>query len=88
MRKIFVLNNYSFQRVWQEVQDALKPNHHLYGINYLEQYGYELVLVPFDDAQKHFTTRFSRFWKKASYQSHLAIYFSNCTFFDIAQQRT
>ena len=65
MRKIFVLNNYSFQRVWQEVQDKLKPNHHLYGINYLKQYGYELVLVPFDDAQKHFTTRFSRFWKKS-----------------------
>jgi glycosyltransferase involved in cell wall biosynthesis len=64
MQKIFVLNNYSFQRVWQEVNEALKPNHHLYGVNYLEKAGYEMVLVPFDERQQHITSRFSRFWRK------------------------
>ncbi|MEL6943453.1 MAG: hypothetical protein AAFO82_12355, partial [Bacteroidota bacterium] len=64
MAKIFVLNNYSLERVWQEIRDGKKPNHHLYGVNYLEQAGHEIVLVPFDESKRHWLTRFSKFWKK------------------------
>ncbi|MEM8528874.1 MAG: glycosyltransferase [Bacteroidota bacterium] len=64
MAKIFVLNNYSLERVWQEIRDGKKPNHHLYGVNYLERAGHEIVLVPFDESKRHWLTRFSKFWKK------------------------
>ncbi|MEM6696978.1 MAG: hypothetical protein AAF806_22740 [Bacteroidota bacterium] len=64
MAKIFVLNNYSLERVWQEIRNKKKPNHHLYGVNYLEQAGHEIVLVPFDESKRHGLTRFSKFWKK------------------------
>jgi len=64
MAKIFVLNNYSLERVWQEIRAKKKPNHHLYGVNYLEQAGHEVVLVPFDENKQHWLSRFSKFWKK------------------------
>ncbi|MEM9884971.1 MAG: glycosyltransferase [Bacteroidota bacterium] len=65
MAKIYVLNNYSFERVWQEIRAGKKPNHHLYGINYLADAGHELILVPYDEAKKSTWSRFSKFWKKS-----------------------
>ncbi|MEM0991703.1 MAG: hypothetical protein AAGI49_01640 [Bacteroidota bacterium] len=65
MAKIYVLNNYSFERVWQEIRAGKKPNHHLYGVNYLAEAGHEVVLVPFDEEKKSIWSRFSKFWKKS-----------------------
>lgn len=64
MAKVFVLNNYSFERVWREIKDQLKPNHHLYGTNYIAE-KYEVEIVPFDESKSHRLTRFSKFWKKS-----------------------
>lgn len=64
MTKIYVLNNYSFERVWQEVRDGKKPNHHLYAVDALAENGYEIVLVPIDQKRKHFWSRITHFWKK------------------------
>lgn len=45
--RILVLNNYSFERVWEEVKAGDKPDHHLFGLNYFADAGYEIELAPF-----------------------------------------
>ena len=47
MPRVLVLNNYSFERVWDDVRHGLKPDHHLYGLNYFAERGYQVELVPF-----------------------------------------
>jgi glycosyltransferase involved in cell wall biosynthesis len=47
MRRILVLNNYSLQRVAEEVQSRLKPDHHLFGVNRLAAAGFAVRVVPF-----------------------------------------
>jgi len=48
---IFVLNNYPLEDVWDEVQRKEKPDHHLYGINYFCQRGFEVEIIPFKGSQ-------------------------------------
>jgi glycosyltransferase involved in cell wall biosynthesis len=50
-RRVLVLNNYPFEQVWQEVKRGEKPDHHLYGINYFQQRGYEVEIIPFTNSQ-------------------------------------
>lgn len=64
MAKIYILNNYSFERVWQEVREGKKPNHHLYGVDALAKNGHEVVLVPTDKEGNTFWSNLTRFWKK------------------------
>lgn len=45
--KVLVLNNYSFDSVWEEVKQGLKPASHLYGIDFLEKEGMQIAIVPF-----------------------------------------
>ncbi len=45
--RVFVLNNYPLDQVWEEVKRGDKPDHHLYGINYFYERGYEVHIVPF-----------------------------------------
>jgi hypothetical protein len=47
MPRVFVLNNYSFEEVWEEVHRREKPDHHLYGINHFEQRKFEVEIIPF-----------------------------------------
>ncbi len=47
MRRILVLNNYSLQRVAEEVQSRLKPDNHLFGVNRLSGAGFDVRIVPF-----------------------------------------
>jgi hypothetical protein len=51
MPRIFVLNNYPFEEVWEEVKRKEKPDHHLYGINHFYRRGFEVELVPFQSSQ-------------------------------------
>jgi hypothetical protein len=52
MAKVLVLNNYPLDQVWAEVKAGQKPDHHLYGLNYFKQMGYEIELAPFDASIK------------------------------------
>ncbi len=45
MKRILVLNNYSIERVLQEINDEKKPSHHLYGIVELQRLGYEIITI-------------------------------------------
>jgi hypothetical protein len=45
MSRILVLNNYNLTTVWDEVRQGLKPDHHLYGLNYLEQAGHSVEVI-------------------------------------------
>jgi glycosyltransferase involved in cell wall biosynthesis len=45
--KILVLNNYSLGRVASEIERGNKPNHHLYGVDFLKKQGYNVVIIPF-----------------------------------------
>jgi len=47
--RVLVLNNYSFDRVGAEVQRRDKPAHHLYGIDLLQEAGYEVSILPVDE---------------------------------------
>lgn len=47
MRRVLVLNNYSFDRVWAEVSTGEKPDHHLFGLNYFKEAGYSVEIIPF-----------------------------------------
>lgn len=60
--RVLVLNNYSFEQVWSEVQRGEKPDHHLYGINYFESFGYEVEIVPFHHSR--FLTRINLWLRK------------------------
>jgi glycosyltransferase involved in cell wall biosynthesis len=46
MQKILVLNNYPLEWDLKEIEDAKKPNHAAWGINYFRKWGYEVVLIP------------------------------------------
>jgi len=52
MKRIIVLNNYPFDTVWDEVRRGDKPDHHLYGINYFERRGYEVIIAPSNASRK------------------------------------
>ncbi len=45
MKRILVLNNYSVNRVLNEIKQGKKPSHHLYGIVELERLGYEIITI-------------------------------------------
>jgi len=47
MPRVLVLNNYPLETVWDEVRRGLKPDHHLFGLNYFAQWGYGVEVVPF-----------------------------------------
>lgn len=49
--RILVLNNYPLERVLSGVQRQEEPNHHLFGINYFYQKGYEVEIIPFQSWQ-------------------------------------
>ncbi|MEM1327768.1 MAG: glycosyltransferase [Bacteroidota bacterium] len=63
MATIYVLNNYSFQRVLQEIADGKKPRHHLYAVDVLSE-RYEVVIVPFDESKRQFWSRVTHWWRK------------------------
>lgn len=43
--RVLVLNNYSLERVWQEVRRGDTPDHHLYGVNHLADMGHDIRIV-------------------------------------------
>jgi hypothetical protein len=49
MPRLLVLNNYSLDRVSEEVRRGDKPAHHLYGIDRFPELGFEVENVPFDE---------------------------------------
>jgi glycosyltransferase involved in cell wall biosynthesis len=63
MPRVLVLNNYSLERVWGEVRRGEKPDHHLFGLNYFHERGYDVQLVPFD--QSPFWLKLDRLAAKA-----------------------
>jgi glycosyltransferase involved in cell wall biosynthesis len=65
MSKIFILNNYSFERVGREVAAGKKPRHHLYAADALGELADEIVIVPFDETGRHIWSRVSRWWRKS-----------------------
>lgn len=61
MSRVLVLNNYSLERVWQEVRRGDTPDHHLYGVNHLQDLGYEIKVVPDSESRViHAMARFLR----------------------------
>lgn len=46
MPRIVVVNNYSLERVWNEVKAGQTPDHYLYGVNYFAERGYEVEIIP------------------------------------------
>jgi hypothetical protein len=50
MPRVVVLNNYSFQRVFEQVRRGDKPAHHLYGIDRFPGLGFEVDDVPVREA--------------------------------------
>lgn len=49
MPRVVVVNNYSLDRVWQEVKNGQTPDQYLYGINYFAERGYEVEIAPLTD---------------------------------------
>jgi glycosyltransferase involved in cell wall biosynthesis len=47
MNRVLVFNNYSLDKVWKEVDNKEKPDHHLYGINYFQDRGYQVEIVSY-----------------------------------------
>ncbi len=61
MSRVLVLNNYSLERVCQQVRCGDTPDHHLYGINHLQDLGYEIKVVPDSESRAiHALARFLR----------------------------
>ncbi len=44
--RVYVLNNYDFDRVTAEIAAGEKPAHHLYGVDWLRSHGWEIVIAP------------------------------------------
>ncbi len=63
--RIFVLNNYSFEEVWGEVQRQEKPDHHLYGINHFYQRGFQVELIPFKNC--HLLQKLTDIYKRTRF---------------------
>ncbi len=51
-KRLVVLNNYSLERVWQEVNRGKKPAHHLFGIDHLQRRGWEVTIAPCPENRK------------------------------------
>jgi hypothetical protein len=47
MARVLVLNNYPLDEVQDEIRRKEKPDHHLYGINYFANRGYEVDIAKF-----------------------------------------
>lgn len=60
--RVLVLNNYSFEDVWKEIRQGLKPANHIYGIDFLEKEGMQIVLVPYQ--KNRFLIQLSQFLAK------------------------
>jgi len=59
--RVLVLNNYSLDRVWAEVRQGEKPAHHLYGIDLLQEAGYEVHILPLHEkSTPHFLSKITR----------------------------
>ncbi len=48
MVRVLVLNNYPLEPVWEQIRAGLKPDHHLFGINYFGDLGFDVEIVPFN----------------------------------------
>jgi len=48
LKRILILNNYSINRVEQEINERKKPSHHLYGVIELEKLGYIITSIETD----------------------------------------
>ncbi|WGV29005.1 glycosyltransferase [Halotia branconii] len=46
MPKIIVVNNYSLNWDIEEITNFKKPNQTIWGINYLQEWGYDILLIP------------------------------------------
>ncbi|MBS0659724.1 MAG: hypothetical protein JSR82_15900 [Verrucomicrobia bacterium] len=44
--RLLVLNNYPLAQVWEEVRRGEKPDHHLFGLNHLQDLGVQISLAP------------------------------------------
>lgn len=62
MTRILVLNNYPLDRVWREVREGDKPDHHLYGLNYFVAAGHDVQIVPFERPPRFSWVRRWRGW--------------------------
>lgn len=62
MRRVLVLNNYPMDRVMQEVELGETPDHLLFGVNRLMDYGYEPVFLPYPAMGRW--AQFQRFLKR------------------------
>lgn len=51
MPRLLVLNNYSLERVRGEVERGEKPAHHLFGIDRFAKMGFQVELIPVDEAR-------------------------------------
>jgi hypothetical protein len=49
--RLLVLNNYSLTDTWQEVRRGDTPDHHLYGINHLQDMGYAVKVIEADSSR-------------------------------------
>jgi len=63
MPRVFILNNYPFEEVWEEVRRKEKPDHHLYGINHFERRGFEVEIIPFKSS--NLFQNLNNFYKKS-----------------------
>jgi len=59
LKRILVLNNYSINRVEQEINERKKPSHHLYGVIELKKSGYIISTIETD--KKSFIFKFGYF---------------------------
>jgi glycosyltransferase involved in cell wall biosynthesis len=60
MPRLLVLNNYSFQRVLDEVRRGDKPAHHLYGIDLFPKLGFEVDDIPLSETGRPFSSVVTR----------------------------
>jgi glycosyltransferase involved in cell wall biosynthesis len=51
MTRVLVFNNYSLENVLKEVNKKDKPDHHLYGINYFYERGYDVEIVSYKNSK-------------------------------------
>lgn len=52
MPKILVVNNYSLDFDIEEIQRLKKPEQTVWGINYLQEWGYDVILIPQTKSRK------------------------------------
>jgi hypothetical protein len=59
---ILILNNYPVKRVFEEIKNGTKPAHHLYGIPFLNEAGYDTMII--DPVRKSFWKTVGKFLGK------------------------